>query len=281
MANSPSEGVSATPEVTPMSGIRARRVLVVDDEPEHVELAISTLTGGGLAAVGATSVAEALAILEREPLACAILDIKMPGNEDLAFVERIAALDSALPVLLLTGHPSYETARRGVDLSVAAYLTKPFDVDELVARTRQAIRHGVIARSVYRARDAAAGLTAELDDADASFGGDDGSAASQAADRIVGASLGAVATAMRHLAEVVDSCLDQANAVTVGPAPTRPLNVPPPDVLLSALRTTIDTLERTKSSFRSKEIAALRRNLEGVVRNFEARRLLARDTTKS
>lgn len=255
---------------------RERRVLVVDDQPEHVELAVTALRGGGLPAVGVTSVADALAILERETLACAILDIRMPGNEDLAFVERIASIDGTLPVLLLTGHPSYETARRGVDLSVAAYLTKPFDVDELVGRVRQAIRHGVIARGVYRAREAADGLADELADVARVQDETDGLGVLRTTDRIVGASLGAVTTAMRHLAEVVDACLDRAHSPSIGPSPTRPLNVPSSDSLLGALKATIDTLERTKSAFKSKEIAALRRNLEGVVRNFEARQLIAR-----
>ena len=246
-------------------------VLVADDEEEHVELAVAALEHHGIPARGVSQVETALALLAREPISCVIADIRMPGNENLEFVQAIARIDDTLPVLLLTAYPSFEIARRGLELAVSAYITKPFDSEDLARRTRDAIRYGVIARGVARSRLAVDDLSSQLSDVGSLLTPGTDRATRLAADQIVGASLGAVSATMRNLAEVVDACLSvpsPAHAV-------QPLNCPSPEALLAALREAIETLERTKNAFRSKEIAALRRNLQGVVRSFEARAFAA------
>lgn len=68
-----------------------------------------------------------------------ISDINMPGNAGLEFVEKLPEIATALPVILLTGHPSVQSAARSVRLRVAAYLVKPCDAEELLTLSEQAI----------------------------------------------------------------------------------------------------------------------------------------------
>jgi len=63
----------------------------------------------------------------------------MPGNAGLEFVETVPQISAGLPIVLLTGRPSVETAARAVGLRVAAYLTKPPQIAELIALLQTSI----------------------------------------------------------------------------------------------------------------------------------------------
>src|SRR5262249_60695940 len=73
-----------------------------------------------------------------------IADIHMPGNVGLELIQDLRQIVSGLPVILITGRPSVETAAKSVRLSVAAYLVKPPDLVEpptVVRHTIASFRH--------------------------------------------------------------------------------------------------------------------------------------------
>jgi DNA-binding response OmpR family regulator len=116
------------------------RVLVVEDEKK-----IATLVGKALADAG-YSVAtlcrgdEALNALRETPYDVAVLDIMLPGLNGLAVLRRLRAESNPVPILLLTARGEISDKVEGLELGADDYLSKPFAVEELVARVRALLR---------------------------------------------------------------------------------------------------------------------------------------------
>lgn len=114
------------------------RVLVVDDEEELVSALVERLNLRGFDARGATTGAEALTSLERDPCDVVLLDVKMPGLGGLEVIRRIKEARPALEVILLTGHGSPASAEEGLQAGAYEYLMKPVKIEELVRVLRSA-----------------------------------------------------------------------------------------------------------------------------------------------
>jgi DNA-binding NtrC family response regulator len=113
------------------------RVLLVDDEA-GVRFALSELLEAqGLQVVTAASGEEALSRLDDAD--AVVSDLAMPGMSGLDLLDRVLALDPALPVLLLTAHGSEKTAVDAMKRGAYDYFRKPFDNDEVVHGVRRAL----------------------------------------------------------------------------------------------------------------------------------------------
>ena len=114
-------------------------ILVVDDEPEIAELLGVYLRNEGFEVHAAKDGRQALAILERERISLAVLDIMMPGPSGLDVCRRIRERCD-IPILFLSAksHPMDKIA--GLGLGADDYLAKPFNVLELVARVKSLLR---------------------------------------------------------------------------------------------------------------------------------------------
>ncbi len=120
-----------------MSG---ERVLVVDDEPQVLRLLRTALTERGYEVATAASGEEALDLLARRPVDVVVLDLVMPGMSGLD-VCRALRPGSDTPVILLSAHGDERDKVLALDLGADDYLTKPFGMEELLARIRVALRH--------------------------------------------------------------------------------------------------------------------------------------------
>jgi two-component system response regulator MprA len=117
------------------------KILVVDDEPAVRESLRRALELEGYEIELAADGSEALELLENgsEPDAM-ILDVLMPGVDGLEVCRRIRAGGSRLPVLMLTARTQVEDRVEGLDAGADDYVTKPFALDELLARVRALLR---------------------------------------------------------------------------------------------------------------------------------------------
>ena len=122
-----------------MSGAR---VLIVDDEPQVLRLLRTALTERGYDVATAGNGEEALASLEHRLADVVILDLVMPGLSGLD-VCRIVRERSAVPIIVLSARGDEHDKVRALDLGADDYLTKPFGMEELLARIRVALRHSV------------------------------------------------------------------------------------------------------------------------------------------
>ncbi len=116
------------------------RILVVDDEPEMVRALRTNLSAHGYEVYTATSGGEAETVYAMRHPDVVLLDLGLPDVDGLAVIEHIRAR-AATPIVVLSARGAEPDKVRALDLGADDYLTKPFGVDELLARVRVALRH--------------------------------------------------------------------------------------------------------------------------------------------
>jgi two-component system OmpR family response regulator len=113
-----------------------REILVVEDEPRIAKLIADGLTTAGMRTRVCGDGEEALQLATSGTFAAAVLDIMLPGRDGLSVLRELRQRSDNLPVILLTARGGLEDRLTGLDAGADDYLTKPFSVEELVARLR-------------------------------------------------------------------------------------------------------------------------------------------------
>ena len=119
---------------------RQTRVLVVDDEPNIVEVISMALRYEGFDVESAANGREALSEVTSFRPHLMVLDIMLPDMEGFEVARRLGAQRTALPILFLTARDTTEDKVRGLSMGGDDYVTKPFSLEELVARIRAVLR---------------------------------------------------------------------------------------------------------------------------------------------
>ncbi len=132
--------------MTPAS--KGRRVLVVDDEANIAELVATALRYEGFEVRTAADGAGALAAVRDLAPDLVVLDVMLPDADGFALQKRIRADGQHVPVLFLTARDAVEDRVRGLTLGADDYLTKPFSLEELVARVHAVLRRTAGAAAV-------------------------------------------------------------------------------------------------------------------------------------
>src|SRR3954471_7904810 len=141
------ESVQAVPRLLPgfattMTSMStdSPRVLVVDDEPNIVDVITMALRYQGFEAASAATGQEALAAVESFRPQVMILDVMLPDMEGFEVAERLGAERGHVPIIFLTARDATEDKLRGLTTGGDDYMTKPFSLEELVARIRIVLR---------------------------------------------------------------------------------------------------------------------------------------------
>ena len=114
---------------------RPRPVLIVDDDVETLQAERALLADNGFRVIEARDGGEALRVVQADPPAVVVLDIQMPGIDGPTFARELRMALRRVPLIVLTGvaDPRHEADRCNAE----AYLSKPFDADELVRAVRR------------------------------------------------------------------------------------------------------------------------------------------------
>jgi two-component system, OmpR family, response regulator len=128
------EGPTMSPDATPA------RLLVVDDEPNIRELLAASLRFAGFEVTVAAGGVQALDAAREQPPDLLVLDVMMPGLDGFEVVRRLRESGQRCPVLFLTARDATEDKITGLTLGGDDYVTKPFSLEEVVARIRAALR---------------------------------------------------------------------------------------------------------------------------------------------
>ena len=116
------------------------RVLVVEDEPTLAAQLVATLGAAGYAVDTAANGRDAGYMGEVETFDAVVLDLGLPMVDGLTVLKRWRALGRTMPVLILTARGDWHEKVAGIDAGADDYLTKPFHMEELLARIRALIR---------------------------------------------------------------------------------------------------------------------------------------------
>jgi DNA-binding response OmpR family regulator len=103
------------------------RVLVVDDEPDAVELLTEFLTSKGYEVITASNGEEALRRLQEDRPHLILLDVRMPKMDGLEVLRRAREIDQAVGIIMVTAVHEEETGRRALQMGAFDYITKPLD----------------------------------------------------------------------------------------------------------------------------------------------------------
>src|SRR5215470_3903399 len=115
------------------------RILVIDDDAGIRESLRMTLEYDGYEVLGAATPQEGLALAEREAPDLVLLDVKMPGMDGLEVLDRIRALNDALPVVVVSGHGTISTAVEATKKGAFDFIEKPFASDRVLVSLRNAL----------------------------------------------------------------------------------------------------------------------------------------------
>jgi two-component system, OmpR family, response regulator len=116
------------------------RLLVVDDEPTILELLAGTLRFAGFDVLTAVSGTEALRVAATARPDLILLDVMMPDCDGFEVVRRIRSGGPRVPVIFLTARDAVAERVTGLTLGGDDYVTKPFSLDEVLARIRAVLR---------------------------------------------------------------------------------------------------------------------------------------------
>ena len=134
----------------------SQRVLVVDDEPEMATVIEQALRRRGYDAIQKNSADAAWELLEREDFDVVITDLNMRGMSGVELTDRIAKNRADLPVIVITAFGSLDTAIATMRAGAFDFITKPFDIEQLVVAVERAAQN-------KRLRDEVKRLQAEVD----------------------------------------------------------------------------------------------------------------------
>jgi DNA-binding response OmpR family regulator len=228
-------------------------VLIADDEETFRESTCRILQREGFECDCVEGADEAIECIRRGHYDVLIADIRMPSNDDLRIVKEVRDLDRHLPIILVTGYPSTETAIRGIELTVEAYLTKPVDFEELLGRVHGAIQKSHARRRISSVIERLGSVVADLEVENSTLIAHDCEEDESC-----------LAT-IRTLA----SCLSELLVLRHRPAADRGvcnlcelLDCPQVAVHRQDILEAIEVLEKTKDNFKSKQLAELRAKLQ-------------------
>jgi DNA-binding NtrC family response regulator len=139
-----------------MSGT-AQRILIVDDNADMLDLCAETLGQLEVECVTERDPRRAAELLKEESFDALVADIRMAGMDGVTLLKIAREHDPNLQVIMLTGHPTTETAVECLKLGEADYITKPVNPDDFLARVRRCLEerrlreeHSLLKRQVEK-----------------------------------------------------------------------------------------------------------------------------------
>ena len=126
----------------------AARILVVDDERSMCELVETTLGMRGFSVTWCQSADAALAVLREQNIDMVLTDVKMPGTSGIALCGEINRTRPELPVVVMTAFGSMETAVSALRAGAYDFVTKPIELDLLVATVHRAVDYSRLKNQV-------------------------------------------------------------------------------------------------------------------------------------
>jgi len=242
----------------------ARSILLADDEDSFLQSTAELLRGDGYDCDAVSDAHEALEKLRAKPYDLLIADIKMPGNPNLELVQEVQRVAPGMPVILITGYPSVDSAVRSIQLPVVAYLEKPIPYPELRKHVEASLEYSQAFHVVSRIQEHLRKCIEDLDDIKQHRW--------SAQEVEPAGSVPVPMVTLRTLAACAWELLNlerEAGSLKSLPILCELLDCPQWPAHRDALRKSVKVLQNTKRRFKSKELADTRELLEGLLEGAE------------
>jgi len=128
------------------------RILVIDDDMEMCGLLSDLLAGEGFYVIPMSDSLEASKLLKREEFDLIITDLKMKGLKGLDLLEEANRVAPLTPVIIITAFGTIESAIKAMKMGAYDYITKPFQMDELLLTVNKALETRLLKKEVFRLR---------------------------------------------------------------------------------------------------------------------------------
>ena len=231
-------------------------VLIADDEPTWCESTSRLLEREGYECECVGDGDEVVDTLRERRFDVLISDIRMPHNADMQVVRAARSLDQQLAIILVTGYPSAETAIRAVDLPVVAYLTKPVEFPALLWHVHKSVEQCSWRRKAKSISDRLEACANELQSL--AVRPPARHSEIQEVDRSLLRGLALCLSELLALSEASTPSSDGNNTVLCDL-----LDCPHKPNVRALIDDVVETLQSTKSKFKSKALADLRTRVEG------------------
>jgi len=237
------------------------RILIADDEKMFLDVTAKMLRREGYECACAHDGAAAAGMLRDGDYDLLIADIRMPGNPELELIQDLPPTAQGMPVIVVTGFPSLNSAIVSVHLPVVAYLVKPVDFHQLKARVKAAITETRLNRSLRSSaqrlhewsEQVRSGHDAWTSPSKSAFTGETSAYLDLAFANII-----YILSDVKHLTAALTG-EDSANKAC------RMFDCPRLDALTRGLRHAVRVLDQTKHAFKSKQLGELRKGLEALI----------------
>ncbi|MDT7042126.1 response regulator [Candidatus Nitronereus thalassa] len=245
------------------------KILLADDEKTFLHSTADLLRDQGYECDCAMDANEARALLQQNEYDLVISDINMPGNGQLEFLNAVHDKYLGLPIIVITGYPSVDTAVHSFRMAVFDYLQKPINFDELLGLIDSAVKKGQFVRRVRKTKEemtALIGTLEAIENVETTRGTSPREdfrplAISKYLDHAVGY-LASVSTGLKTTIDFIKQGDDREhtdfNVQGICPHCQRYREV---------MYQTIQVLTKTKDAFKSKLLGDLRRQVESVLEN--------------
>jgi DNA-binding response OmpR family regulator len=240
-------------------------ILIADDEPTFLAATAQLLRNEGFHCDTAKNAAQAFEKLSQKNYDLLITDIKMPGNVNLKLVKKLAVDSPATSIILVTGSPSQQTAVASVQLPVCAYMVKPLDFSLLLQNVKSAVKISMLYKTVSKAKTNLTNWLQELDNIALALQrgrNDVFDAALKSFLSITAAKIDETFDNIRIVAALIDDIKPQTQICQV-------MNCPKLTDLTDGIQQAIDSIEKSRELFKSKQLAEIRIKLEKLLENIQ------------
>jgi DNA-binding response OmpR family regulator len=235
------------------------RILIADDDDLFLSSTADLLREAGYDCDCAADGASAREKINQIIYDAVVVDIKMPGN---ANFELVRGLPPGLPAILITGYPTVQSAIEAIRLRVVSYLVKPFAIEELVKLLVAAVQYSRSYRAVTGMLDRLRQWEDDLQRSQDLLRTQPKAGSQVSVELFLDLTLRNITGALIDIRNLTEAVAFQDGRKDV----CQLLGCPKSRTLINALRGTTEVLEKTKTSFKSRELAELRSGLEDLLR---------------
>jgi DNA-binding response OmpR family regulator len=238
------------------------KILVADDDDVFRESTADLLREEGYECITVPDALAAQGLLQQNSFDLLIVDIRMPGNSEFEFVRNLPNVVPGLQAIVVTGYPSLQTAIQSVELPVLAYLLKPVELSELLAAVEAGVRQRRMTAVLEAMHTRLSTWLPQVEQVYQYHQQFFKSGAAYSAETFIDLTLSNMAGILLDVNAMAGILHGNKKSEMVCSL----INCPVQATLKDAIADSINVLEKTKTSFKSKELADLRKRLEEVYR---------------